>query len=66
MEHRFWVNEIYPDTGRKLKKKGYNLSYEPSIGLFLEPEEVERLQLAYDSKELVDMIRTRSGNIVSS
>ncbi|MEM1000209.1 MAG: tyrosine-type recombinase/integrase [Bacteroidota bacterium] len=63
IKHAFLEGEIFANVYQEFRDRGFYQSEETSIGLFLEPEEVERLQEAYDREELVDKILTKTGKV---
>lgn len=63
VKHAALDGEIFTNTYQEFRDRGYYQSEKTSIGLFLEADEVERLQLAYDSGELIDQVKTKKGNI---
>ena len=63
IKHAALEGEIFTNVYQEFRDRGHYIATVDTIGSFLEPDEVERLQTAYDNRELVDMIKTKTGKI---
>jgi integrase len=65
IKHAAREGEIFSNVYQEFQDLGHYEASEDKVRLFLEPDEVERLQLAYDNRELVSMTTTKTGKVTA-